>query len=63
MLDPDDTVVTLATAEALLRRQDRAVEACRLLSLDDNAHIRQGAAELRVTLAEIDPVLYPQEPA
>ena len=101
VLDVNDTLVTLATAEALLRRQDtagftivaealveadiqhstyihdavtavfmvfaserdHAVEACDALSLDTSAQVRQGAAQLREMLAEIHPVLYPQEPA
>jgi hypothetical protein len=101
VVDVNDTFVTLATAEALLRRQDtagftivaealvsadiqhrtyihdavsavfmvfaserdRAMEACDALSLDASALVRQGAAELREMLAQIHPVLYPQEPA
>lgn len=101
ILDVNDTFVTRATAEALLRRldtvglaivaealvsadfqhrnyihdavtavfmvfaseRDRAMEACDALSLDASAQVRQGAAELREMLAQIQPVLYPQEPA
>ncbi|MGI5238903.1 hypothetical protein [Dactylosporangium sp. CA-139066] len=33
------------------------------LSLDASAPVRQGASELREILAQIRPVLYPQEPA
>ena len=43
--------------------RDRAMEACDALSLDASAHVRQGAAELRDMLAQIRPVLYPQDPA
>lgn len=101
VLDANDTFVTRATAEALLRRQDtagltivaealvsadfqhrnyihdavtavymvfaserdRAMEACNALSLDASTQVRQGAVELREILAQIQPVLYPQEPA
>ncbi len=43
--------------------RDRAIETCGVLELDANPRVRQGAAGLRATLADIDPVLYPQEPA
>jgi hypothetical protein len=43
--------------------RDLAMEACGVLSLDGNAQIRQGAADLRAMLARIEPVLFPQEPA
>jgi hypothetical protein len=42
--------------------RDQAMEACEALSLDASAQVRQGAAALREMLAEIQPVLYPQEP-
>jgi hypothetical protein len=101
VLDVNDTFVTLATAEALLRRQDiagftivaealvsadfqhrtyihdavtaafmvfaserdRAMEACDALLFDVSAQVRQGASELREMLAQIRPVLYPQQRA
>lgn len=101
LLDANDTYVTRATAEALLRRRDaagfaivaealasadpqhstyiddavravfgvfaserdEAIKACEALSSDASAAIRQGAADLRKMLAEIDPVLYPHEPS
>jgi hypothetical protein len=43
--------------------RDRAMEACGVLSHHASAQVRQGAADLREALAEIDPVLHPQEPA
>ena len=98
--DVDDTFVTYATAEALLRRQDaaglsivaealvladsqhldyihdavtavfmvfaserdRAIEVCDVLLLDASAQVRQGASELRKMLAQVRPMVYPQEP-
>ncbi|TDU91337.1 hypothetical protein EV138_4942 [Kribbella voronezhensis] len=101
VLDAGDTFVTVATAEALLRRQDlagfaivaevlgladfqhrtyidqavtavflvfaserdRAMEACEALSLDGSAGVRQGAVVLREMLAQVGPLLFPQEPA
>jgi hypothetical protein len=101
VLDTNDTFVTLTTAEALLRRQDRAglrivvqalfsadfqhrtynheavaavfmvfaaerdcaMETCDALSLDASTQVREGAVELREMLAQIDPLLHPQNPA
>ncbi|WP_198676139.1 hypothetical protein [Kribbella monticola] len=101
VLDAGDTFVTLATAEALLRRQDgagfavvaealaladwqqrtyveqaveavflvfaaerdRAMGVCEALVLDASAEVRRGAVVLRQMLAEVRPLLFPQEPA
>ena len=41
----------------------RAMQACDALSVNPSAQVCEGAAELREMLAQIDPVLYPQEPA
>jgi hypothetical protein len=101
VLDANDTFVTVATVEALLRRQDtagfmivaealasadfqhrtyihdtvtavfmlfaserdRAMKACEALTLAaPSTRVRQGAPELREMLAQIHPVLYPEEP-
>ena len=53
------TAVFMVFAE----ERDRAVEACDALSLDANAQVRKGAVQLREMLAQIDPLLYPQNPA
>ena len=43
--------------------RDHALEACDALSQDAGDAVRQGAGELREMLAQIHPVLYPQDPA
>jgi hypothetical protein len=56
--DAIGTVFTIFASE-----RDHALEACEALSRDPSPRVRQGTAELREMLAEIQPVLFPQEPA
>ncbi|WP_112674714.1 hypothetical protein [Micromonospora saelicesensis] len=53
------TAVFMVFAE----ERDRAVEACDALSLDANAQAREGAVELREMPPQVDPLLFPQDPA
>jgi hypothetical protein len=43
--------------------RDRAMEACDALSRDASAQVRLGAVDLREMLAQISPVLCPEQPA
>jgi hypothetical protein len=43
--------------------RDRAMGACEALLLDSSAEVRRGAVVLREMLAQVRPLLFPQEPA